>query len=83
MKKSEVIDATVLKVKKFLQKNYQTRSSKKKLTDYQISRHKEPDNNCIQLTIIKKHIQIDTFTRKHYGWREQNQAAVNKKKGQK
>lgn len=76
--KKEMVKETLATVKKWLNKEYQTRKKKGELKEYDIARNKECPIKCLQISIIKKRIQIDVFGRptKIMNWRRQEAARL-------
>ena len=81
MKKAEKIKETLGKIEKFLQYNYQKRGRKPILTEAQIARNKECPIKCLRISIMKKRILLEEFSRGHeiLNWRKQEAARLKEK----
>lgn len=79
--KKEMVEETIRKVRKWLNATYQKRTRKNPLREYQIARNKECPVKCLQISIIKKRIQIDVFGRptEVMNWRKQEAARLQEK----
>lgn len=75
--KEKMIKKTLAEVDKWIRANYQKRP-RVQLPAYKIARFKECPISCLQISIIKKRIQLDEFGRNPgaINWRKQEDARI-------